>query len=804
MRISELARQLKPYMVAVAREISGAPASGGVSGGGGSLTSHVLAGTGGLSGTYHSVSGLTAGQVLKATSPTDAAFGQLQHSQLGGVTADQHHAQSHVLATTSGLGADHTVSGLTAGQVLRASAASAALFTKLDYADLVYAGGGANLDVFGLSASNTPARLTPSSDVSAGASAILRSNAGALTVATLTAGTQVRTPLIDTASGDLTISPAADIILTPGSGAWVELTDGKSLRTASFTSGFAGAGLRLDQGVSTAARTTLELDDLWVRGRMHVYELLIHQIRATNGSLLVANTGKITTRSLYSGTEGVAGSQYTLNTDPEHGFAVGDLIRAQRWTGSGTYQSDLQVVGVFSATNFRAQLISGNAPQAAYEYVRLGNVSDANRRGGVYLTADDSGAPYLDVFDGIDAFSDWNTAGVIKARLGRLDGIFSGTNEYGLYIGNGTTDASAFLRLGTSTNRINNLPMEWWTGGSKFLSVDPTNGMDLVAGTAWDDQRSYSIVSGASTIGGLYGYVDTTNTIGVRALQTGTKSSFLYVQAEGTNTYPGRVYISAGNTSGAAAIIDIDAGPSGTYVNIAASIIQTTGQHRATPGTNAAPGIASYADTNTGVYWPNADEWAVSIGGTQRLLMTATGATVTGAAAVTGAITATGSGSFATTVSTATASLNAGVGRSANGAAELNLVGDTIYTAYGLRLYRANTGQNANSVVGHRGTGGLFLIAEDAGYLELRTNNTKRAQILATGEAEFEYGVYVNGENGAISGYVGLTDGVQGVSTGTGTIKMNGTTARNSTGWWKIYLPDGSTAYVPYFATVTG
>jgi hypothetical protein len=35
--------------------------------------------------------------------------------------ADAHHNQSHVLATASGLGADHTVSGLTAGHVLRAT-----------------------------------------------------------------------------------------------------------------------------------------------------------------------------------------------------------------------------------------------------------------------------------------------------------------------------------------------------------------------------------------------------------------------------------------------------------------------------------------------------------------------------------------------------------------------------------------------------------------------------------------------------------------------------------------------------------
>lgn len=44
--------------------------------------------------------------------------------------------------------------------------------------------GGAALDVFGLSAPNTIARLTPSADVSAGTSALLKSNSGALTLKT--------------------------------------------------------------------------------------------------------------------------------------------------------------------------------------------------------------------------------------------------------------------------------------------------------------------------------------------------------------------------------------------------------------------------------------------------------------------------------------------------------------------------------------------------------------------------------------------------------------------------------------------
>jgi len=43
---------------------------------------------------------------------------------------------AHVLATTAGLGASHTTSGLTAGQVLRATAAAAAAFQALQDTDI--------------------------------------------------------------------------------------------------------------------------------------------------------------------------------------------------------------------------------------------------------------------------------------------------------------------------------------------------------------------------------------------------------------------------------------------------------------------------------------------------------------------------------------------------------------------------------------------------------------------------------------------------------------------------------------------
>lgn len=96
---------------------------------------HVLATNAGL-GSDHTISGAAAGYVLRASSATAAAFAQLQHDDLGGVGVNDHHNQSHVLANTAGLGSDHTTSGLSAGQVLRATGATTAAFQNIQDGDL--------------------------------------------------------------------------------------------------------------------------------------------------------------------------------------------------------------------------------------------------------------------------------------------------------------------------------------------------------------------------------------------------------------------------------------------------------------------------------------------------------------------------------------------------------------------------------------------------------------------------------------------------------------------------------------------
>jgi len=83
------------------------------------------------------------------------------------------------------------------------------------------------------------------------------------------------------------------------------------------------------------------------------------------------------------------------------------------------------------------------------------------------------------------------------------------------------------------------------------------------------------------------------------------------------------------------------------------------------------------------------------------------------------------------------AALKNGFGRSANGYAYLDLVGDTTYTDYGLRIIRGNTGANAVSDLVHRGTGDFRISTSEAASLILRTGGTAALTITSNQTATF-------------------------------------------------------------------
>lgn len=202
-----------------------------------------------------------------------------------------------------------------------------------------------------------------------------------------------------------------------------------------FVSGFAGEGYRIAKDAN--GNIMAEFDRLTVRKDFTVYELIVNQIRATNGSLWVSDAIKI---------ESVAksGNNYVCKIDTDQGtiyvpFVVNDILRCQRFNG----RSMKYYVARVTATNytdgtFTVVIIEGaSIPAASDEVVRMGNTTDKNRQGAIYLTASDNGAPYIDVIDGVTSAS---LAGKTRVRLGKLNGIndadFGQLSGDGLYANN--------------------------------------------------------------------------------------------------------------------------------------------------------------------------------------------------------------------------------------------------------------------------------------------------------------------------------------------------------------------------------
>lgn len=80
-----------------------------------------------------------------------------------------------------------------------------------------------------------------------------------------------------------------------------------------------------------------------------------------------------------------------------------------------------------------------------------------------------------------------------------------------------------------------------------------------------------------------------------------------------------------------------------------------------------------------------------------------------------------------------------GKGRTGNGYAYIDFIGDATYTDHGLRVMRQNGGANTASTIVHRGTGQLELTAQEAGAVVVKTTNAERLKVDADGRLVHTY-----------------------------------------------------------------
>ncbi|RME27993.1 MAG: hypothetical protein D6800_04400 [Candidatus Zixiibacteriota bacterium] len=214
------------------------------------------------------------------------------------------------------------------------------------------------------------------------------------------------------------------------------------LSSDTYASGWAGSGWRLWHNYNGTSQNLLEVDNLTVRGRLSVYELLIQQLRATNGNVVVSDARRVVCVSV--DTVGQTATFEAVDEEPVP-FAANDLLLAQRFTGQGTYQVRLTVTNIAATPpyGFTASYAGSiDAPVAGqeYDFARVGNTSDATRDALIYLASTDTGAPFIDVIDGVQSWGDWGDFDKTVVRLGKLEGVtdpdLGALSGYGLYSDN--------------------------------------------------------------------------------------------------------------------------------------------------------------------------------------------------------------------------------------------------------------------------------------------------------------------------------------------------------------------------------
>lgn len=187
------------------------------------------------------------------------------------------------------------------------------------------------------------------------------------------------------------------------------------LSSEKFIPGFFGEGFKIydDSGSWTA-----EFDNVVVRKAMTIYELIISKIRSVNGGLVISPAnGRVKSVAKTTGSP----AYYVLGIEGDMEFVVGDLVRCQVFSSNNLKHYWVEVKQVSGDTILCLESdFKGAVPQVGDDIVQMGNTSNVNRQGVLYLTASEDGKPRIQVLGGVNTT---NFSGKNKAILGCLDGI---------------------------------------------------------------------------------------------------------------------------------------------------------------------------------------------------------------------------------------------------------------------------------------------------------------------------------------------------------------------------------------------
>ena len=220
-----------------------------------------------------------------------------------------------------------------------------------------------------------------------------------------------------------------------------KLANGVKEYVEDFMSGFSGYGWKIWEYVK--GKWKLEIDTIVVRETMLVFEMLISKIRAIIGAQTISQGhGKVRTARISDD-----GTQYLIELEDEDMSIVAhDFVRCQTFVGDKTKLYHVEVDSVDVETKTLHIPLSefdfdeaGNViypPAAGDELIQFGNSQNKARQSAIYLHADETGQPAIDVMFDIDS-KNWENK--VKVRMG--GNIPGGNGLKGFYSVNGMVKA---------------------------------------------------------------------------------------------------------------------------------------------------------------------------------------------------------------------------------------------------------------------------------------------------------------------------------------------------------------------------
>lgn len=208
------------------------------------------------------------------------------------------------------------------------------------------------------------------------------------------------------------------------------------ITTPDFVSGLLGSGARLKD-------SHLELNEITVRQRMNVFQLVIQKVMH-QGGILILSPGGAEITSVVDG-----GTYYKCTFDTKNGklkqpFVVDDQLLSQSFDEGNMKRYWRRVTSTgndyFNLSKTDCEVNSG-IPAVGDEVVVLGNKTDVNRQSAMILCSVGANAPYMDTYDGINTFS---LEGKLRTREGSLSGIVD--EVFGQLDGTGLYAKNVYLR----------------------------------------------------------------------------------------------------------------------------------------------------------------------------------------------------------------------------------------------------------------------------------------------------------------------------------------------------------------------